>query len=181
MKLVLAEKPSVAQSIAKVLGATKREDGYLEGNGYVVSWCVGHLVELSQPEAYDEKYNKWAYNEHDILQNQFTSYLSFAVSNARIDFIRAKIARLKREQVTDQYELIFARDSFEIEAILENEILVQAIRDIREKERYVFLARVLEEKRFKEIAEELGMGEKGVAAIYYRTVKKLRDTLERGE
>ena len=44
MKLVLAEKPSVAQSIAKVLGATKREDGYLEGNGYVVSWCVGHLV-----------------------------------------------------------------------------------------------------------------------------------------
>ena len=55
MKLVLAEKPSVAQSIAKVLGATKREDGYLEGNGYVVSWCVGHLVELSQPEAYDVK------------------------------------------------------------------------------------------------------------------------------
>ena len=52
MKLVLAEKPSVAQSIAKVLGAAKREDGYLEGNGYVVSWCVGHLVELAQPEAY---------------------------------------------------------------------------------------------------------------------------------
>ena len=50
MKLVLAEKPSVAQSIAKVLGAAKREDGYLEGNGYVVSWCVGHLVELAQPE-----------------------------------------------------------------------------------------------------------------------------------
>ena len=61
MKLVLAEKPSVAQSIAKVLGATKREDGYLEGNGYIVSWCVGHLVELAQPEAYDAKYSKWAY------------------------------------------------------------------------------------------------------------------------
>ena len=61
MKLVLAEKPSVAQSIAKVLGATKREDGYLEGNGYVVSWCVGHLVELAQPEVYDAKYSKWAY------------------------------------------------------------------------------------------------------------------------
>ena len=59
MKLVLAEKPSVAQSIAKVLGAAKREDGYLEGNGYVVSWCVGHLVELAQPEAYDAKYSKW--------------------------------------------------------------------------------------------------------------------------
>lgn len=46
IKLVIAEKPSVAQSIAKVIGADKREDGYLEGNGYIVSWCVGHLVEL---------------------------------------------------------------------------------------------------------------------------------------
>lgn len=59
MKLVLAEKPSVAQSIAKVVGATKREDGYIEGNGYIVSWCVGHLVELAEPEAYDEKYSKY--------------------------------------------------------------------------------------------------------------------------
>ena len=67
MKLVLAEKPSVAQSIAKVLGATKREDGYLEGNGYVVSWCVGHLVELAQPEAYDAKYSKWAYADLPIF------------------------------------------------------------------------------------------------------------------
>lgn len=46
IKLVIAEKPSVAQSIAKVIGADKREDGYLEGNGYIVSWCVGHLVGL---------------------------------------------------------------------------------------------------------------------------------------
>ena len=58
-KLVLAEKPSVAQSIANVLGANKRCDGYLEGNGYIVSWCVGHLVELAAPEVYDEKYGKW--------------------------------------------------------------------------------------------------------------------------
>ena len=67
MKLVLAEKPSVAQSIAKVLRADKREDGYLEGNGYVVSWCVGHLVELAQPEAYDAKYGKWVYADLSIF------------------------------------------------------------------------------------------------------------------
>lgn len=120
-------------------------------------------------------------NEQDILQNQFTSYLSLAVSNARIDFIRARIARLKHEQTTEQYELLFQEETFEMEAFMENEVLLQAIKDIREKERYVFLARVLEEKKFKEIAEELGMGEKGVAAIYYRTVKKLRDILEGGE
>ena len=52
-KLVLAEKPSVAQSIAKVLGANKRCDGYLEGNVYIVSWCVGHLVELAAPAGVD--------------------------------------------------------------------------------------------------------------------------------
>ena len=54
MKLIITEKPSVGQSIGRVLGASKRCDGYLEGNGYLVSWCVGHLVELAQPEAYDE-------------------------------------------------------------------------------------------------------------------------------
>ena len=57
-RLVVSEKPSVAMAYAKVLGVTNRKDGYLEGNGYLVSWCVGHLVELSQPEAYDEKYAK---------------------------------------------------------------------------------------------------------------------------
>lgn len=59
MKLVITEKPSVAQSIAKVIGANQRKNGYLEGNGYLVSWCVGHLVELAEPGAYDEKYDKW--------------------------------------------------------------------------------------------------------------------------
>ena len=49
MKLVIAEKPSVAMSLAAVLGATERKDGYLEGSGYLVSWCVGHLLELAQP------------------------------------------------------------------------------------------------------------------------------------
>ena len=120
-------------------------------------------------------------NEYDILQNQFTSFLSKAISNARIDFIRAKIARLQHEQATDQIELLFVRETFEIESFMENEALRQAIKDIREKERYVFLARALDGKKFKEIAKELGMGDKGVSAIYYRTVKKLRDLMEGGE
>ena len=59
MRLVIAEKPSVGQSLAKVIGATKSGDGYLEGNGFIVSWCVGHLVELAEPQAYDERYEKW--------------------------------------------------------------------------------------------------------------------------
>lgn len=70
-KLVIAEKPSVAGSIAEVLGATKKEDGFLEGNGYVVSWCVGHLVELAQPEAYDESFKKWSYDSLPIIPKEF--------------------------------------------------------------------------------------------------------------
>ncbi len=56
MVLVIAEKPSVAQSIAAVLHANKREDGFLSGNGWIVSWCVGHLVELADAAAYGEQY-----------------------------------------------------------------------------------------------------------------------------
>ncbi len=61
MQLVIAEKPSVARSISEVIGATEIGDGYMEGNGYIVSWCVGHLVELAQPESYGEQWKKWTY------------------------------------------------------------------------------------------------------------------------
>ena len=67
MKLVIAEKPSVAQSLAAVIGATKRKDGYLEGNGYKVSWCIGHLAGLANAESYDPKYAKWRYEDLPIL------------------------------------------------------------------------------------------------------------------
>lgn len=76
MKLVLAEKPSVAMSLSKVIGADQRGDGYMEGNGYLVSWCVGHLVELSQPEAYDEKYAKWRYDDLPILPEHWQYQVS---------------------------------------------------------------------------------------------------------
>lgn len=71
MELVIAEKPSVAQSIAAVLGATQRKDGYLEGNEYLVSWCVGHLVELAQPESYEEAWKKWSYKSLPIIPQEW--------------------------------------------------------------------------------------------------------------
>ena len=71
MELVIAEKPSVAQSIAAVLGATQRKDGYLEGNDYLVSWCVGHLVELVQPESYEEAWKKWSYDNLPIIPQEW--------------------------------------------------------------------------------------------------------------
>ena len=65
--LVIAEKPSVAQSYAKNLSAYKREDGYLEGESCIVSWCLGHLAEYAQPEEYDPKYEKWQFDDLPIL------------------------------------------------------------------------------------------------------------------
>lgn len=71
MKLVIAEKPSVAISIAKVIGATKKKDGYYEGNGYKVSWCVGHLIQMANPDSYDEKYAKWNMVDLPIIPREY--------------------------------------------------------------------------------------------------------------
>lgn len=71
MILVIAEKPSVAQSIAKVLGASSRKDGYLEGNNYIVSWCVGHLVGLADASSYDERFAKWRYSDLPIVPEEW--------------------------------------------------------------------------------------------------------------
>ena len=71
MKLVIAEKPSVAISIAKVIGANKKKDGYYEGNGYRVSWCVGHLIQMANPNAYDEKYAKWNMADLPIIPSDY--------------------------------------------------------------------------------------------------------------
>ena len=67
MILVIAEKPSVAQSIAAALGVKEKKDGYIEGGGYLISWCVGHLVQLAEAAAYGEQYRKWSYDNLPIL------------------------------------------------------------------------------------------------------------------
>lgn len=71
MKLVIAEKPSVAISIAKVIGATKKKDGYYEGNGYRISWCIGHLIQMANPDSYDEKYAKWNMTDLPIIPKEY--------------------------------------------------------------------------------------------------------------
>lgn len=75
MQLVITEKPSVAMSIAKVLGVKNRQNGYMEGNGYIISWCVGHLVGLVSPEFYDEKYKKWDMEDLPIFPKEFKYYV----------------------------------------------------------------------------------------------------------
>ena len=76
MKLVIAEKPSVAQSLAAVIGATARKDGYLEGGGWRVSWCVGHLAGLADADAYNPDYAKWRYDDLPILPEPWQMVVS---------------------------------------------------------------------------------------------------------
>lgn len=104
MRLVIAEKPSVAQSIAKVIGAYDRKDGYVEGSGYIVSWCVGHLVGLAQADAYDEKYKKWNYSDLPIIPEQW-KYVVGQATKKQFSILKEL---MKREDVT---ELIEATDA----------------------------------------------------------------------
>ena len=91
-KLVVAEKPSVAMSYAKVLGATSRRDGYLEGNSYLVSWCVGHLVELAPPNVYDAKYVKWSIADLPILPERW-QYLVSASTKKQFGILQKLMQR----------------------------------------------------------------------------------------
>ena len=104
MKLLIAEKPSVAQEIAAVVGADKRHSGYLEGNGWLVSWCYGHLVELADPSAYDPALCKWELDALPILPEQFRTVVGQSTKN-QFERIRGLMAR------TDVTELVEATDA----------------------------------------------------------------------
>ena len=104
MKLVIAEKPSVAQSIAKVIGATEKRNGYLEGNGYIVSWCFGHLIELAEPQEYDQRYEKWKKDDLPIFPNPFR----YNVTDSTKEQFKILKELMERDEVTS---LVEATDS----------------------------------------------------------------------
>ena len=91
-QLVVSEKPSVGAAYAKVLGATNRRDGYWEGNGYLVSWCVGHLVELAPPNVYDEKFVKWSVADLPILPEKW-QYLVSASTKKQFGILKKLMNR----------------------------------------------------------------------------------------
>ncbi|HIT52499.1 MAG TPA: sigma-70 family RNA polymerase sigma factor [Candidatus Fimivicinus intestinavium] len=108
-----------------------------------------------------------------ILQNQFTAFLNTALCNTRKAYLRGKYRRCKREYITDEF-LRCPYDDGYIESTTDYAELYAALSALREKERRVFLSRVISEKSFDEIARELGLSYKGATAIYYRTIAKLR-------
>ena len=104
MRLVIAEKPSVAQSIGAVLGANSRKDGYMEGSGYIVTWCVGHLLELAPAHLYDEKHTRWQYKDLPILPQDW----KYIISKGKEKQMKIIGQLMKRAEVK---EIIAATDS----------------------------------------------------------------------
>ena len=92
IQLVIAEKPSVARSIAGVIGAKQKQDGYMEGNGYLVSWCIGHLVSLADAGAYNERFKKWSYDDLPILPQQW-QYIIPAEKKKQFEILRFLMER----------------------------------------------------------------------------------------
>ncbi len=113
----------------------------------------------------------------NAVQNQFTAYLTTAIRNARAQYIRNKVRRLQIELTIDEIEYLGIPAENQMEKLADAEDLFAALQIIKKKERYVLIARVIDGKGFEEIAVELGMSYKGAAAIYYRTIEKLKRML----
>jgi len=96
LNLVLAEKPSVAKALADVLGAKTRHDGSYEGNGYVISWCVGHLLGLAEPQVYDEKYAKWRYEDLPISPQEW----KYTAASSTKKQLKILVDLMKRKDIT---------------------------------------------------------------------------------
>ena len=99
MNLVIAEKPSVARSIAAVIGATEKQNGYWQGGGYLVSWCIGHLVSFAEAGQYDEKYCKWWYEDLPILPQPW-QFIVPDEKKQQFEIVRALLNRPDVDSVT---------------------------------------------------------------------------------
>ena len=121
------------------------------------------------------------HTEADILQNQFTAYISVAIQRRRTVYILQVIHKQEAEVLIDDPVSGSSYDIFEdiiselpLLMQFENDRLIYALKKLNEKERHIFLARVLDEKSFEELANVYGLGYQGVAAVYYRAIRKIR-------
>ena len=96
-RVVIAEKPSVAMGIAQVLGASARKDGHMEGNGWLVSWCIGHLAGLAEPAVYNPRYDKWRREDLPILPEHWRFTIG-QDKRERFDILRTLF---RREDVSE--------------------------------------------------------------------------------
>ena len=116
--------------------------------------------------------------EDEILQNQFTAYVSLAIRRQRIHYIKKIVRKNSNELLFSPLHSPIPAEDDQIGKLVEYDTLNYALRQIREKEREIVLARVIEEKPFTEIAQEMGMTYKAVTQLYYRVMKRLKVHME---
>lgn len=119
--------------------------------------------------------------EQEILQNQFSAYVKKAVHNRRIQFLTEKSRKFRFETPLFDLDYLLFDTTDIIQEITDHETVRQALRSIKENERRIVLERIIEEKSFGQLSDELGMSYKTVASLYYRAIKKLRRFMEEGE
>lgn len=127
-------------------------------------------------------------NEAEVLQNRFTAYLSSAIIRRRKEYILQAVRRQQAESLMEK-PIFVPADNMERQILeelpllmrLENDTLLYALKELNERERHVFLSRVLDEKSFEELAMELSLTYKGVAAVYYRAIRKIRNKMKEAE
>ena len=121
--------------------------------------------------------------EDNILQNKFTKYLIISIHRKKTAFMQQRDKIIVHEQLLDSWErasLNIHEDMSDRSDLLENMDFIQALESISERDRYIFFAHVLDDRGFAELGSELGLGYKGAAAAYYRTIKKINEGM-RGE
>lgn len=121
--------------------------------------------------------------EDNILQNKFTKYLIISIHRKKTAFMQQRDKIIVHEQLLDSWErasLNIHEDMSDRSDLLENMDFIQALESISERDRYIFFAHVLDDRGFAELGSELGLGYKGAAAAYYRTIKKIKEGM-RGE
>ena len=128
------------------------------------------------------------HSESDVLQNRFTAYISVAIKHRRRAYVLQAIGQQQLETLTENpvssdYNDILEDVMSELPILmqLENEMLLHALKELDERERQILFARVLNEKSFAELANEFGLGYKGVAAVYYRALHKIRNRMKEVE
>lgn len=123
-------------------------------------------------------------SEEHYIQNRFTAYLQVSLRRKRIEVLAKRYDLIRHEAATETNEIFSYVQQNEDQLIHNMELqakcqqILQALQNMKARERYIFLARVIEERPFAELARELGLGYKGVAAIYYRTLQRLRKEME---
>lgn len=166
MKLVIAEKPSVGAAIAAVMGANEKRSGYFEGGGYLVSWCIGHLISLADAATYNEQFRKWKYDDLPIVPQEW----QFIVASGKEQQFSILKDLMHRSDVT---EIINACDSGREGELIFRFVYEQANCKKPFSRLWIILAYIFNSIGFIRVINKISVGFKPVGVIVFAVYDNL--------